>query len=348
MGRSRTESRTLRLPIGTRALTSSAGAVAASIGLPLVLVAAAVSVAVQPWPPGIRLLLVASFLVLAGWLRHTLLPRRGPPAGWLVVDEHGIHRVERGRGATLAAFGEPIGVTVFASVDRATLRLALTTPQAARYLPVRVRDTDDAASAHLLIERALTAADEDVRAPSDRALSATDADRLVAEILRRVPGALDRVFLSDAAGEAIVLDRGEIRVGVRRIDLAQPIDWRASLFQELGAYAVSVCQATWIRQGDFEVVFVASMPGDGARAREADSAVRAAGEEAVVRRTLARDVRLMQASAAEPPPRELRRAIDRTFMLALRQALDRAPRARQASTPSARMAPQPGAREKLG
>jgi hypothetical protein len=348
MGRSRTDSRSLRLPIGTRAVTSSAAALAASIGLPLALLAAAVTVAVQPWPPGVRLLLAASFLALAAWVRHTLHPRRAPPSGWLVVDDEGIHRLERGRAATLAGFDEPIGLTVFASVDRAMLRLAVTTPQAARYLAVRVRDTDDAASAHLLIERALTAADEDVRAPSDRSLSATDADKLVSEVLRRAPGALDRVFLSDAAGEGIILERAEIRVGGRRIDLAQPLDWRASLFQELGAYAVSVCQATWIRQGDFEVVFVASMPGDGARAREADSAVRAAGEEAVVRRTLARDVRLMQASAGEPPPRELRRAIDRTFMLALRQALDRAPRAARASTPSARTAPQVGAREKLG
>jgi hypothetical protein len=295
-----------------------------------------------------KVVLVAVVLGLGVGLWFALLSRRPPPSGWLVVDDEGIHRIERGRDATLATFGEPIGLSVFASVDRASLRLALTTPSAARYLAVRVRDNDDAASAHLLIERALTAADEDVRDPPDRALSAADADKLVTEVLRRAPGALDRVFLSDADGEGIVVERGEIRVGARRIDLAQPLDWRASLFQELGAYAVSVSQATWIRQGDFEVVFVASMPGDGARAREADSAVRAAGEEAVVRRTLARDVRLMQAAAGEPPPRELRRAIDRTFMLTVRQALDRAPRAPRASTPAVRTSPRARAREKLG
>jgi hypothetical protein len=337
------------------------------VGLPLVCVIAALAVALQPWvfaahagpvapaasagsvaSVAARAAFIAILLALGVALRFALRPRRAPPSGWLVVDDEGIHRIERGRDATLATFGEPIGLTVLASVDRAMLRLALTTPRAARYLAVRVRDNDDATSAHLLIERALTAADEDVRAPTERALSAADADKLVTEVLRRAPGALDRVFLSDAGGEGIVLERGEIRVGPRRIDLAQPLDWRASLFQELGAYAVSVCQATWIRQGDFEVVFVASMPGDGARAREADSAVRAAGEEAVVRRTLARDVRLMQAAAGEPPPRELRRAIDRSFMLALRQALDRAPRAPRASTPTVRTGPRPRAREKLG
>jgi hypothetical protein len=42
--------------------------------------------------------------------------------------------------------------------------------------------------------------------------------------------------------------------------------------------------------------------------------------------SVARDLRLMEASPGEPPPRELRHAIDRVFMLPLRRALDRAPR----------------------
>ncbi len=348
MGRARTDSRSLRLPLGKPPRVRSPGGRALSLGFPLAGVTGAVAVALQSWPSGVRAVVALGLLAVASFLRRAFSPRRAPPRGWLVVDGRGVHRLERNRAATLADFSDPIGVTVFASVDRATLRVAITTPRAARYVAAGVRGAEDAAAAHVLIERAMTAADEDLRAGAEFALSASDAERLVAELQRRSPGALDRAYLSDAAGEPIVLDRSEIRVGARRIDLTSPLEWKASLFQELGACAVSVCQATWVRQGDVEVVLVASMPGDGARVREADAAVRAAGEEAVVRRTLARDVRLMQASASEPPPRELRHAIDRTFMLAVRQALDRAPRSARASSPSVKMIPQPGPREKLG
>jgi hypothetical protein len=82
--------------------------------------------------------------------------------------------------------------------------------------------------------------------------------------------------------------------------------------------------------------------------RETHAAVRAAGEEAIVRRSLARDVRLMQASAGDPPPRELRCAIDRPFMLPLRHALDRAPRASRTALPPPRAALATGPGEKLG
>jgi hypothetical protein len=49
-----------------------------------------------------------------------------------------------------------------------------------------------------------------------------------------------------------------------------------------------------------------------------------------------RDLRLMQGAVAEPPPRELRRAIDRVFMLPLRRALDRAPRISRVEIPRPR------------
>ncbi|MDP8999957.1 MAG: hypothetical protein M3O46_07590 [Myxococcota bacterium] len=109
---------------------------------------------------------------------------------------------------------------------------------------------------------------------------------------------------------------------------------RASIFHERGFLAASVCQATWIRQGGIEVVLVSPVPADGPWARDAHVAVRAAGEGQHVRRAILRDVRLMQAAIGEPPPRELRRAIDRLFMLPLRRALDRAPREMRASSTS--------------
>jgi hypothetical protein len=81
-----------------------------------------------------------------------------------------------------------------------------------------------------------------------------------------------------------------------------------------------VCQATWVRQGEGEVVLVSPMGGE-------------------IPRALARDARLMQATVGEPPPRELRRAIDHLFMLPLRRALDRAPRASRAPSPPSRTNP---------
>jgi hypothetical protein len=293
--------------------------------------------------------LALAFVAAAAGAHHAL--RRGmnrPPSGWLVVDGRGVHRVERNRAATLADFGEPLGVTVFASVDRATLRLALTSPRAARYVAARVQDAADAAAAHTVIERATTVADEDLRGGASGWLSASDAERFVDAVARRSPGALDRAYLSGPMGEPVVLDRGELRVGPKRFDLTAPVEWRAFLFQELGAYAVSVCQATWVRQADVEVVLVSSVSSEGAQVRETDAAVRAAGEGAAVRRSLARDLRLMQAAAGDPPPRELRCAIDRTFMLPVRHALDSAPRASRASYPSARTPPAAGPPEKLG
>ena len=125
------------------------------------------------------------------------------------------------------------------------------------------------------------------------------------------------MFLSDAEGEPVVLDRAELRVGSRRIDLSAPLEWRALVYQELGSQAASLCQATWVRQGDGEVFLVAPMPADTAWLAGAP------------------DSRLMQAPRGEPPPRELRRAIDHVFMLPLRRALDRAPRiSRMPSPPS--------------
>jgi len=275
------------------------------------------------------LALVAGALVI-----HRGLRCRRPPSAWLVVDSRGVHRVERGKTTTLASFNAPLGVTVFASADRSKLLVALTFPGAVRTVAVRVRDANDAAAAHTLFARATTAADGDLLADDECSLSAADAEKLLVEVARRCPGAFDRVLLTDAGGDEIVLDRTELRVGTRRFDLSAPLEWRASLFQELGVYAVSVFQATWLHQADAEVVFVAPMPPEGSEVRSAAAAVQAAGEAIVVQAAFALDVRLMQASPGEPPPRELRRAIDRVFMLPLRRALDRAPRlARPAAAP---------------
>jgi len=313
----------LRLPLGVRTAAAPAPARWAAAVLAGVLVAAAIGVALGPWAASARAGAVVLLVAAAGAVHHVLARRRTPPRGWLVVDDAGVRRLEGGREAALVDWREPFGVTVLASADRSALLIAITSPRATRFVAARVVDAEDAARAPTLVERASTAADGDLHR-DDAGLSAADAERLLAEIARRAPGALERAFLSDAAGEPVVLDRTELRVGARRIDLKSALEWRAFVFQELGACAASLCQATWVRQGEVEMVLVAPM----------------SIEAGVPRDARAPDARLMQASAAEPPPRELRRAIDRVFMLPLRRALDRAPRASRAPSPPPRPMPE--------
>jgi len=321
----------MRLPLGSRISRGSpylAGVIAAA------LIGLAIAVALGPGGAWARAVVAAVLVGLGGLVSHALGRRQQPPRGWLVVDAEGLHRIDRGRAATLVLWSEPFGITVLSSADRARLLLAVTTPRATRYLSARVRDAEDAAAAPVLLDRATTAASSDLRDGDELALRAADAERLVNTLARLAPGAVDRIYTSDVAGEPIVLQAGELRVGGRRIDLSLPFEWRASIFQERGPHTATVCQATWVRQGETELVLVAPMPADGGWTHDADAAIRAAGEGALVRRAITRDLRLIRAGAGEAPSRELRHAIDRVFVLPVRRALDRAPRAARIGAPA--------------
>jgi hypothetical protein len=319
----RARSATLRLPLGAANGTSSSRAAGTVASL---LVACAVAVAVAPWAAWFRALSTMALVAIAGWLHGVIARKRRPPDGWLVVDEQGVRRVGLQNESIVLDWQEPFGATVLASGDRATFLVAFTLPRAVRYVSARVTDAEDAASAPTVIDRATTAADSDLRIGNAASLKAADAEKLLAEIARRAPAALDRAYLSDADGEPVILEPTELRVGGRRIDMRAPLEWRAMIFFEQGVGTVSVCQGTWVRQGGVEVVLVAPLPADGVWLRSTHLAVRAAGEGRAVQRAIERDIRLMQAAFGEPPPRELRRAVDRIFMLPLRRALDRAPR----------------------
>jgi hypothetical protein len=321
----------MRLPLGPRV---SGGSPFVAGGLAFALVVTAVAVAIGPGSAALHAVAALVLVALAGFVSHALGRRQQPPRGWLVVDGAGLHRIDRGRAATLIDWNEPFGVTVLSSADRARLLLAVTTPRATRYLSARVRDAEDAAAAPLLLDRATTAAASDLRDGDGLALRAADAERLVNVLARLAPGAVDRIYTSDVAGEPIVLQAGELRVGGRRIDLSLPFEWRASIFQERGPHTATVCQATWVRQGEVEVVLVAPMSADGGWTHDADAAIRAAGEGALVRRAITRDLRLIRASAGDAPSRELRHAIDRVFVLPVRRALDGAPRAARIAGPA--------------
>jgi hypothetical protein len=328
----------MRLPLGRRA---SREASRLSDVVAALLVLAGIGSALAPAPSYVRAAVAVLCIALAATASRVLGRRQGESGErrWLLVDDEGVHRLRVGPGSdeektTLALWSEPFGFTVVASSDRAAFLLALTSPRATRYLAARVMDAEDAAAAPNVLERATTASASDLRPEDDSALSAADAERLLVAIARRAPASLDRMYLSDAAGEPVVLDRAELRVGPRRIDLASPLEWHATLYQERGAHAASVCQATWIHQGEIEVVLVSPLPADGAWMGDAGVVARVAAGTQAVKRSVARDLRLIQAPAGDAPPRDLRHAIDRVFMLPLRRALDRAPRSTRSASPS--------------
>ena len=153
----------------------------------------------------------------------------------------------------------------------------------------------------------------------DAALSAASTAELVRHVAERCKEAPGRAYLSDGKGSPIALDRATLAVGGKTFDLTSGLEWRPLMFHESTGQAAALYQATWIRQGTVEVVLVAPMP---ASIVPRDAQKDAHGKLA---RALTRDLRLLQAPAESPPARDVRVAIDRPFMMAVRRVLDDAP-----------------------
>ncbi len=278
---------------------------------------------------------VASALAGAGVLGFALARRARAPSAWVSAHGWGLSRTDTLGSVRLAAWTEPFGLTLLANPARTRALLAITTQHHTRFVGVRL----DSPAMHALLNEAATVADGGAlaaHASEESSLSGEDAVMLVGMVRRHCPQALKRLFLSGSRGERIVLDGADLRIESaldaahvgRTFDLARPLEWRGFMFHEsMGAVAI-VYQATWIRQGSTELVLVAPMPAELATGRGDASATDHD------RRALLRDLRLMQSAPGEPPPRELRAAIERVFMLPLRQALDRAPRAARSAPPT--------------
>jgi hypothetical protein len=314
-------------------------AIVPALGIP-----SAVALGIPAIPLWVRLVLVSA--IFAGTLLGLLLRPRPPKRTkrWVTVDARRVTRTDEHGETVLATFDAPFGLTVLSDHARTRALLAFTTPDETRYLPVRIDGPDEAARVREVLARASTVADGDVAlAASDAdALSASAALRLVQLVAERAPGALDRLYLTDTRANAIVLDGAELRLGERIIDLKAPLEWRGFMFHESLGHLTMIYQATWLRQSAIELVLVASMPSEitswmvGKASRPVGSVTR----DSLVQRALVRDLRLMQSLPDVPPPREQRVAIERLFMLPLRQALDRAPRAARTSTPPSRAMPE--------
>lgn len=296
----------------------------------ILLCAAAVFLPLELWQRA-----VLALMAVAGTIRILLAVRERrapPPMGEVVLDERHIERRGRRGNTDLATFAEPFGLAVFADPRRTRAILAFTTPTSARYLTARLGEPEQGAFDKAILQRAAAVAESDaLGAQLDEAtLSSSDAESLLSIVEERSPAAIGRIFVSGASGEPVVLDRSSLRVGPKAFDLGAPLEWKAFMFYEnIGAMAM-LYHATWVRQEGSEVVLVSPMPPEvSSLFAETPEEVRAVVERSSeMQRAVAKDLRVMQASADTPPPVETRVAVERMFMFPLRRALDTAPRAR--------------------
>jgi hypothetical protein len=252
----------------------------------------------------------------------------------------------------LVDFSQPFGMTLLGNRARDRIVLAITTSQRAVYFGAQL-DADEREAFASLICTASTVPDDDAvldaTGPGGAPLQLRmrDLRDLTSAFLHADRGAFDRCLLSDTHGVPVVLDGPILRIGPSTFDLRAPLEWRATLFQEPFAAlmphsdldptlspsaGVMVYQATWVRQGMSETVLVSLLTSLSALSIPDGAAL---GHTPEVASAVLRDLRLMQATPDEPPPRELRVGIERTYMLRLRAALDRAPRSSRKSVRAA-------------
>ena len=264
-------------------------------------------------------------------------PGRGPRRG-LELEGDRLSFRSAGRLQSLLSTSGPFGVTLLATPRRDRAVVLLTSAAGTFYVGAHF-DVDARRAAAPILDRATTVGGDDVGlesiAPDGDPLLIAPEDfvTLLDTLVARSPSCLDRFVLTDARGADLTLDGRALCAGDRNIDLDAPLEWRAIVFQEAFGQAVAVYQGPWVRQGESEIVFVCLLPALGpALFADIDLAgldrAHAQGPKAPLSGLL-RDIRLMQATPEQPPPTEQRVAIDRHFMLPVRCALDRAPRASQ-------------------
>jgi hypothetical protein len=229
--------------------------------------------------------------------------------------------VSSGDATTLLEWDRPFGVTLLASFGRPVALLAFTSRTQTRYVPVRIDDRtelDDELFAKIAVLADLDLVDG---VAHEAALTSASGAAIVRHVASRDEAALSRAFLSDGRMKPISLDRATLSVGAKTFDLTSPLEWRSLMFHESAGQGAALYQATRITQGSNEVVLVAPMPASIVP-REGNAARDASGR---LGRALTRHLKLLQAPAETPPVRDLRVAIDRPFMLAVRRILDEAP-----------------------
>jgi hypothetical protein len=280
-------------------------------------------------PLAARIILAVAGAAAIAWACFGGRPVEQPSGTYLEADAAGLTRVTDEAIKSIIAWDAPFGVSLLASYGRPTALLAFTTPTQTRYVPARIDERSEADDE--LLARIAVLADLDLvdGVAHDAALTAAATAALVRHVAEHDKHALGRVFLSDGKGMPIALDRATLAVGERSFDLTSQLEWRPLMFHESTGQAAALYQATWIRQAGSEVVLVAPMPASIVP-RESNAHREASGR---LGRALTRDLKLLQAPAESPPSRDVRVAIDRPFMMAVRRVLDDAPLAARARSP---------------
>lgn len=239
---------------------------------------------------------------------------------------------------------EPFGLTLLCSPPRERVVMAITTTERTLYIGADISTEERLVHAPFLAG-ASTVENEnpvlDAIAPDGLPLELSLRDLLGLHrwLTFRDRRAATRCFLSDTHGEDVILDGDELRIGRQVFDLRAPLEWRALWFEEaaetrapgpsdadpqaMTTPTATAYQATWVRQDATEAVLVALVPYLAGDVASLDPMSPCDLPE--LERAKRRDRRLMQAHSEAPPPRELRIGIERTYMVPLRAALDRAP-----------------------
>lgn len=289
------------------------------LALGALVLAAALAIPDLPLPERLTLGAIALGALGFAAARRAEAPRATSSA--IVADATGLRRTSVEGTKPIVDWSTPFGVTLLASYGRPHGLLAFTTPTQTRYIPARIDGRSEADDE--LLARIAVLADLDLvdGIAHDAALTAGDAAAIVRHAEQRDRASLGRIYLSDGRGAPIALDRATLSIANRSFDLTSHLEWRALMFHESTGQAAALYQATWIKQSGVEVVLVAPMPASIVP-REPNAHREASGR---LGRTLTRDLRLLQSPAEPPPARDIRVAIDRPFMMAVRRVLDEAP-----------------------
>ncbi|HQY63819.1 MAG: hypothetical protein IPF92_14930 [Myxococcales bacterium] len=246
--------------------------------------------------------------------------RRPAATGALIWRGGRLVRELDGVTSELLDLDEPFGLTVLGNRRRTRVLLAFTRLSATRFVSVHLDEgSDDTRAALVALAATIPEGDALDVDGADIGLHPADALALVRALERTHPLSLRSLYLSTSKGDPLVLAGHDIHLGAHSFDLRAPLEWRPFVFHESSGAITTLYQATWLRQRGDELVLVAPMPLD---------VIPRSGS--ALGGTPASELRILAQTSEAPPPRELRVAIDRMFMLPLRRALDAAPPAKRA------------------
>jgi hypothetical protein len=281
---------------------------------------------------------VVAALALQALRQHRRAPRQRAKARALVLEENclTLERRDLPRPSAIVeslcelGLEDRFGVILLTNRSRERLVALVTTPAgtmpvATNVAPGQRHELEElfARAAPLSSEdNALFAAGPDGRSIVVEPRAFRD---LLGRLLGRDPTCVGRMVLSDQAGRPLLVDDDALVVRGHRLDLHRPLEWRPIHFQEIFGNAVTYYQGTWVRQDAVEVVFVSLLPPAFFDSDVRDSSL---DSDLEVRE----QTRLLNGALTEPPPLFQRVALEGLFVLPMRTALDKAPRAKRASS----------------